>query len=271
MEWLNLSVSILNSAPLRRATVAQRGVWLSLMSYCVQQENSGQIAGTEHWTDWDWLQVIGVQKKDAQGDCTLWRWEDGDVMTVLFYPTEKERQVRRNRKSGKAGGSRVSAAKSQAARLNGAHRSTTQALTQAKPNQNPSNNPTEGEGEGERKDKEKEKGKRQRAVARPVRPTLQTWLDEAHTRHPSWPEDDAHDAWSHYEACGWMMARGKPVRSWPACVTNCFKRWHGRGQKSSLEKIGGGFDPARPHAHTGGLPLLEPVQGGGADPEGAPC
>jgi hypothetical protein len=41
-------------------TPANRGVWISLMGYCCDLENSGRIAGSRRWKSRMWEQSCGV-------------------------------------------------------------------------------------------------------------------------------------------------------------------------------------------------------------------
>jgi hypothetical protein len=68
-------------------------------------------------------------------------------------------------------------------------------------------------------------------------PTEAEWLIYAHESAPFWPDDAALGSYSHYVACGWRMGegRGKPVKVWRSCVTNCARRWR---QKNSSDAAG---------------------------------
>lgn len=233
MEWLNTSVTFLNSPEFRRSKIEQRGVWLTLMGYCVQQENGGHIDGTASWSDWDWQQVLGVSKKAVHEDCTLWAWEDGPILVLHGYPVEKEAEVRAKRRAGKRGGLARAAA----------HAKQTQEPASSSASSSATSTPSSSASrtastEGERKEKGKGIGKERKenrpgAGAPSGSPSLESWLEHAHIQHADWPEIEARAAWSHYEAAGWMLSRGKPVKSWQACVETCYARWQGAGKKSS--------------------------------------
>lgn len=235
MEWLNTSVTFLNSPEFRRSKIEQRGVWLTLMGYCVQQENGGRIEGTAPWTEWDWQQVLGVSEKAVHGDCTLWSWEDGQVLVLHGYPVEKEEEIKAKRRAGRRGG--IASGKTRAT-----DDASSTALRSA--SSSPSSSPSRtASTEGERKEKGKgigkeRKGNRQGAGAPFVAPSLDDWIEEAQLQHPDWPEVEARGAWAHYEAAGWMLSRGKPVQSWQACIETCFARWQGAGKKSASGERG---------------------------------
>lgn len=103
MEWLNIHRGTIDSEAFVDASPAQRGTWLSLLSYCAGQENSGLIKGAKAFDERKWLKLAGVTLAEAQEDCGLWLWQKGDVL-VQFYPLEKEGMVRRNRESASSGG-----------------------------------------------------------------------------------------------------------------------------------------------------------------------
>lgn len=255
MEWLNTSVTFLNSPEFRRSKIEQRGVWLTLIGYCVQQENGGRITGTQSWTEWDWQQVLGVSEKAVHEDCTLWNWEDEQVLVLHGYPLEKEEEIKAKRRAGRRGG--IASGKTRA--VDDAS-STASRSASSSPSSSPSRTAsTEGERNGNRRGIGKErKENRQGAGAPSGMPSLEEWTAEAQLQHPDWPEVEARAAWSHYEAAGWMLSRGKPVQSWQPCIETCFARWQGAGKKSaSGGDAPGGFDSERPHAHTGGMEVFE--------------
>lgn len=244
MEWLNTSVTFLNSPEFRRSTHVQRGIWLTLMGYCVQQENSGVIKGTEPWTAWDWQQVLGVDPEPVKQDCTLWHWEDGAVLVLHGYPVEKEAEVRAKRRAGRKGGLSSGQAR---AKHSGSTASST-ASTERKGNR---------KGRGIEREGERKKG----AGSAPVRPSLDEWLTHAASVHPEWPADDARAAWAHYEAAGWKLGRGRPVVDWRAAVETCHARWASQKTSRDRRRDSSEFDPHRPNAHTGGLPVFESAAG----------
>ena len=149
MEWLNLHKSVMDSALVRGADAQDRGTWLSLLSYCIGQENGGIIRSCHGWGDRLWLSIVGISKTEADRVSNLWDWRDGSLH-VKFYPNDKETEVKTKREAARLGGLAHSEAKANAARRNGA-------MGGRKPKQNPSTNPTEGEGNGmESNGKEKE-------------------------------------------------------------------------------------------------------------------
>jgi len=274
MQWLNIDVPLfLNSPEFKRSTPEQRGIWLTLMGYCVQQENGGAITGTEPWSEWEWLSVLGVPPGPVKQDCTLWHWGDGAVLFVHGYPLEKQKLVQRNRRAGRVGGSKRTEAKARAARVNATRRTQAEAkhepsTSEAQAKRNPSAEPTEGERKENRKRKGKEGEQGTGSVPACSPPSLEAFLAHAAQVHPDWPESDAHAAWAHYQAAGWVLGRGRPVRSWQACVETCYARWRGGMQKTS--RPGGAREPAldlsRPNAHTGGLEVFDgPVTAAAGD------
>jgi hypothetical protein len=148
MNWLNIELSTLRSPEYLGSDPEQRATWLNLMAYCADQENGGRIELCSIWKDRMWQQVCGVTSGEVDQPSELWSWE-GDDLVVLFYPIEKEEEVKVKREAGSKGGKSQSDAKANAARINGAKHS-----TQAEPKQNPSQgaNGKERNGIGSRKE-----------------------------------------------------------------------------------------------------------------------
>lgn len=255
MEWLNASVTFLNSAAMRRSKMEQRGVWLTLMSYCIQQENSGRIEKASDWADWDWVAVCGVRKKDCEGDSLLWHWEDGGTLIVFGYPVEKQEEVKARRDAGRRGG------QERARRASSTAADATSSTPSSSASRSASTERKGKEGKGK-----EEEGKRTQGAGAPVcLVTLTIWLTHALTTFPDWPRDDAEDAWAHYHTAGWLMSSGNPVRSWQSAMKTCYSRWKRGAQKNTVGRGAPAFDPNKPDAHTGGLQVFE----GGAAAGGA--
>lgn len=240
MEWLNTSVTFLNSPEFRRSQFVDRGVWLTLMGYCVQQENGGRITGTEEWTDWDWQQVLGVPLKQVKHACTLWHWEE-KALLVHGYPTEKEAEVRARRRAGKMGGLRSGEAR---ARLAYEHSASTAASSAS------SSASTEGKEKGKGRGKGKEsEGKS--AAPTFAAPTVDDWIATARQLHPDWSEADMRSSWGHYNSLGWKVGGRRPVVDWRGCIETCYAKWLAGREKSSSGEEGGAAHP------TGGLEIFE--------------
>lgn len=101
MEWLNVHVSVLDSAEFLGSDPTERGTWLCLMRYCIGQENDGVIEDAATWKDRQWQQVCGVTLREVKGDHRLWRW-DGEHLTIFGYPHEKQTEVQAKRAAGVA-------------------------------------------------------------------------------------------------------------------------------------------------------------------------
>lgn len=103
MNWLNISLDVLDSEEFAGAEPAQQGNWLNLSRYCARQENGGRIRGASGWPAKKFERVLRVSKEDLTDDCDLWHW-DGDDLTVCRYPAEHEEKARANRANGAKGG-----------------------------------------------------------------------------------------------------------------------------------------------------------------------
>lgn len=101
MTYLNIPAVVLRNEVMTDATHAQKGVWLTLMAYCVEQENGGKIRGVFAWSEIKLARALGVQKSDLFEGSPLWT-RKGDDLEVEFYPKEKQRIVQAKRKSAHA-------------------------------------------------------------------------------------------------------------------------------------------------------------------------
>lgn len=224
MEYINLTITQLAEADYRRSTMSERGVWLTLLGYCVQQENGGRIEGAQGWTDWECQQVLGVSAKDIEGPHHLWRYEEGDLV-VEFYPLAKQKEVQAKRRAGKRGGlSSVEARQ---------HSASSSASSTAA---------TEGKGkEGE--GKEEEDGQRPQS-----REQVLILADDMQL-----PRIEAEKFYDHFEANGWKQGGRTALRSWRAAFRNWARR---TGEFGGVEKnrveVGRGDNP------NAGLPIFSP-------------
>lgn len=285
MDWLNLHVSVLDSPEFLGADPVDRATWLCMLRYCIGQENDGRVGGATEWNDRRWQQVVRITKREATRRCELWHF-DGSDLVVWNYPSEKQKLVQTKRDAGRLGGSAKTQAKTQAATANGAlggrpeNPSKTQAETQGK-----------WKGKGNRKSNRKGNGNGGEAPPPPsdvasaesISPSLAEWTTYAHSIGYL-DAADAEQAWHNYEAtktaAGWWQQRGgKKITNWRAACVTCRGNWErfrgpGRASRTGVgrgEKFGGvapgagqqdGFDSTAPDAHTGGVPVAEPVAAG---------
>jgi len=247
MIYINLKTSTLRSPAYIGAEPVQRATWLSLLAYCVEQENAGIIAGADQWKDRQWQQTCGVTLAEVQDACDLWGWSGG-ALVVHFYPAEKEAEVQRNREAGRSGGKSRSEAKIQAARLNGAKRN---------PSTNPSENPSESQAEPKREPNGKERkgmgiGK-EGGTAVPPRcvqtPDLPTFVSQCNLA--GIPADLAEEIWHDNEGRGyaptgeWLDHNGRPIASPVANAKSRSLAMSQRRQKNgSSGQLGGKKPPS---------------------------
>lgn len=246
MEYINLTITQLNDEAFRRSSLADRGIWLTLLGYCVQQENNGRIAGAKSWTEWDCLQVLGIPRSELDGEHRLWRF-DGDDLLVEFYPLAKQREVQAKRRAGRRGGLSSGEAGAAKSSKHSASSAESSASSTASTERNRKGKGKEGEEEG------KEDGQRPQSLEQV----------KAYAQGIGLGESEAEKFFDHFTANGWRQGGRTPLRSWQAALRNWARR-AGRflavpsAQKSSS---GGGaassFDPTKPNAHTGGLPVFE--------------
>lgn len=116
MKWLNLETKKLHSPEYIGSAPVERATWFNILAYCCEQENGGRLVGAKAWKDRQWQQLCGVTKREVGMTTRLLKW-DGEDLIVDGYNMEKEFEVQQMR----ALGSSNSAAKSAAARVNGAN------------------------------------------------------------------------------------------------------------------------------------------------------
>jgi hypothetical protein len=221
MNWLNIYTPILRSPEFIGSDPVARATWLSLLAYCVEQENGGVIQGCAGWKDRQWQQTCGVTRKEIDAANELCEWADDDLR-VIFYPHDKEREVKAKRNGGRRGGMQATEAKAQAARVNGAKHNPTS--TQAEPKLNPSSDPREGKGREGNGMEGEDKGKGKRVCFSPP-------SDEEVTAYASsigYPMNG--QAWcDSYAQKGWMVGKSK-MKDWKAAVRN----WKAQGWTPSV-------------------------------------
>lgn len=235
MNWLNIEVATIRRPEYVGSDPCHRATWWNLMAFCAEQENGGVIDACGEWKCRRWQQTCGVTKDEAESACDLWTFSDG-ILTLWGYPVERENEVRKNRESGKRGGSAKTQAKTQAARENGAKggRPAAKSLTAAtdlennpndNPSGNPSDNPTERKG---KEDKVRErKIRKERSAGEPLSISRKSGsLDDLKSfcREIDMPESDGESMFYHWTANGWKNGSSS-VRDWQAGI----RKWKSQG------------------------------------------
>ena len=82
-----------------------RSTWLSVLLWCVSQENGGRICGGLNWKDRQWQQTCGVTLEEITNSKFLLRIE-GDDLLVWNYPHKQQEALNRQRSAGKLGSQR---------------------------------------------------------------------------------------------------------------------------------------------------------------------
>ena len=82
-----------------------RSTWLSVLLWCVSQENGGRICGGLNWKDRQWQQTCGVTLEEITNSKFLLRVEGDDVL-VWNYPHKQQEALNRQRSAGKMGSER---------------------------------------------------------------------------------------------------------------------------------------------------------------------
>lgn len=103
MRWINTEVGTLRTPEFIGSSPSERGTWFCVLGYSVEQENGGRIKNASGWKDRQWQQTAGVTLREVRAAAQLLQW-DGDDLLVLFYPVEKENEVKAKRLAGSSGG-----------------------------------------------------------------------------------------------------------------------------------------------------------------------
>lgn len=257
MQWLNIELSTLENEAFGCADTAHLGAWLRLMRYCCIQENSGRIRGAKEWPDRKWMHLFRLTKDEIDQKSELWAWDGGDLR-VLFFPTDQLKKVKRLREQSQ---------KANETRWGKPH-------TDRDPNRMPSGipsgipdgNPESESGSPECKGNSKDKGKGKskgkdkgkRGAPAPTgtghKPRSIAEAITFFTAHEG-SEAQARKFFTHYQANGWKQGGGLLVASWPDQA----EKWIGTDREEAKKSSGGvaaPFDGRPPHAHTGGVEVL---------------
>ena len=114
MRYLNFDTLHLRSPEFLGSSTVDRGVWLSVCAYSVDQENGGRIKGAALWTRQQWSRAAGVTEVEVRkANRILIR--EGDDIIVHDYPIKHEIECKRKRSAGQS----TSPAKTHAAQSNG--------------------------------------------------------------------------------------------------------------------------------------------------------
>lgn len=108
MDWLNLHIpSALRSPEFLGSSPTERGVWLCVLAYAATIECGGRIPGAATWKDRQWQQSCGVTLREVRAASKLLHF-DADGVVVVFYPADKEAEVKEKReiarRNGRLGG-----------------------------------------------------------------------------------------------------------------------------------------------------------------------
>lgn len=230
MNWLNLSIQILDSENFIGSDPVDRSTWLCLLRFCIGQENSGVIEGCGGWADRKWQQLVRITKREAMRESDLWTWE-GDRLIVWGYPVDKQEEIQTKRERAKTNGQR------------GGRPKQTNVGTNEKPTLVIS---AKAEGEGERKEKGKEGEGEGNCEVSPSPPPPQmldfekpsepkanpnrmaTFEQVMHfAQHQPMPisQECCEAFFDRMEAEGWVTPRGLPLNDWRARFRSWVTNW----------------------------------------------
>jgi hypothetical protein len=228
MEYFQLNVSQLSAYTFKRSDFVDRGVWITLVSYCALQENSGIIAGAEGWSEFECLQVLGITRASLDGTHALWHFANGNLF-VNEYPTASQERLDHNRKVNSLQG-KISALSKQKAALEHSVRTSsdqraTEELTRVERALHDLRNdhhalvstgvqPRKGK---VRKGKERIGNTLSAGEAKPS--SVEEVATYASELSDSSASSEAQPFFDHYQGNGWRVGRN-PMRDWRATFRN---------------------------------------------------
>lgn len=211
MEYLNIPNNFARQPEFIGADEDQRGVWISLLSFCTALENSGRIPGCRGWNARQWAQACGIDPVKLDAPTELWKW-DGTDLEVWGYPHNVHAMIVGGREGGKLGGRPIRNPKENPSE------------TPNKPGGKPLANPerTQGSKEGSKKGRERTRAHARNGGAPVSVEQAQEWATgyskgnvEMLIIEPVWVA-----AWhDHRAASGWMVVRSgveMPIADWQA-------------------------------------------------------
>lgn len=96
MNYFSTDVATLADFTFRRSSFVDRGIWITLISFCSMQENGGRIKDFEQWSDHECIAVLGISKDAIAGVHHLWEIKGSDLV-VWRYPKGDESALSRTR------------------------------------------------------------------------------------------------------------------------------------------------------------------------------
>jgi hypothetical protein len=103
MDWYRLTVDVLDSPVMARASAAQVGTWALLLLYSSRIESRGVLRDVRSLEPAAWARLCGADGEVVRDDSPLWRWE-GDDLVIELYDTWSADRVHQARKAGRRGG-----------------------------------------------------------------------------------------------------------------------------------------------------------------------
>ena len=103
MKYLNIETKILHSPEYIGAEPTARATWLSILLWCAEQENSGQICSAKTWSDRRWQQTCGVTLTEVNAAEPLVTFRGNDAV-VYFYPIDQQNVMMEKRNTARANG-----------------------------------------------------------------------------------------------------------------------------------------------------------------------
>ena len=105
MEYVNIHVSVIDSAEFKSAEPVDQATWFKLLRFCCGQENGGVIEKAAALGDRQWQALACVTLEEVNKVTGLWKFV-ADDLEVNFYPEGEEKRVKSMRRGGKIGNAR---------------------------------------------------------------------------------------------------------------------------------------------------------------------
>lgn len=270
MEWLNLEVSVIRRPEYVACDPVARATWLNVLAYCVEQENGGRVTGAKAWRDRQWQQTCGVMAREVSQAAPLLKFQGSDLV-VLFYPSEKQREIEAKRLAARSTNNQRWAQRGKSDSLSDPLKLQQSESLNGSLSESHSESGREGNrkgiGKGIRKERTPRAGERSDSLTKAPQTLenldcpafLAAWEDwrshwsQTFGRGRPMPTQTAN---AHLRLCEEEAAAGGPEAAVEALVvaTSRGLREPARKNRGPTGVPAAPFDPSKPNAHTSGLP-----------------
>jgi len=262
MAWFSIDFETLDDERLATADEAHRSAWFHLIRYLAGQKSGDLIRGSKQWSAAKWMMLARVDSTILEEGNGLWAWKRNDLC-VWGYPFGWEKFNTGQRTRGSEGGKKAAEARAKK-KASAATGDTTSDATSDATTGATSPAGSVGSSQIDRKidrqidtqGSEVREGDRSLPeILVPLRDQWRTWVDYICQRHGRIPPVHTFDA--HVKE----LVRVAKVHGRPGVVESIRQAIAGNLRAPSDLKnfVGNGalFDPSKPNAYTGGLPVFD--------------